>query len=148
MDVIGVTSPAPPWEHGEAFEEHGSEVPWEGDGEGNADSDADSWDVDQLESFEADTPVPAAEPIPSPVKLAPLTTAAELQRANDAKPGQVSPELFVLGMVVRHPEYGLGKVLALSGNGIRRTATVAFASGAGEKRFMLASSQLRPAKGN
>jgi len=148
MDVIGVTAPAPPWEHGEAFEEHESEVPWEGEGEGNADSDADSWDVDQLDSFEADTPVPAAEPVTSPVKLAPLTTAAELQRANDAKPGQVSPELFVLGMVVRHPEYGLGKVLALSGNGIRRTATVAFASGAGEKRFMLASSQLRPAKGN
>jgi len=141
MDVMGVTEPAPPWEHGEAFEESAAEVPWEGD------SDADSWDVDQLESFDADTPAPAADAV-SPVKLAPLTTAAELQRANEAKPVQVSPELFVLGMVVRHPEYGLGKVLALSGNGIRRTATVAFASGAGEKRFMLASSQLRPVKGN
>jgi len=141
MDVMGVTAPAPPWEHGEAFEESAAEVPWEGD------SDADSWDVDQLESFDADTPAPAADAV-SPVKLAPLTTAAELQRANEAKPVQVSPELFVLGMVVRHPEYGLGKVLALSGNGIRRTATVAFASGAGEKRFMLASSQLRPVKGN
>ncbi len=141
MDVIGVTAPAPPWEHGEAFEEAEAEVPWDGA------SAADTWDVDQLESFEADAPAPAADAV-SPVKLAPLTTAAELQRTNQTKPAQVSPELFVLGMVVRHPEYGLGKVLALSGNGIRRTATVAFASGAGEKKFMLARSDLRPAKGN
>ncbi len=49
-------------------------------------------------------------------------------------------------MVVRHPEYGLGKIVALSGSRDRRTATVAFASAAGEKKFVLAKSKLRPAK--
>jgi DNA helicase-2/ATP-dependent DNA helicase PcrA len=49
-------------------------------------------------------------------------------------------------MLVRHPEYGLGKILALSGAGVKRTATVAFAQGAGEKRFILAHSKLQPAK--
>ena len=49
-------------------------------------------------------------------------------------------------MVVRHPEYGLGKVVALSGSGARRSATVAFASSAGQKKFMLAQSDLRPVK--
>ncbi len=50
------------------------------------------------------------------------------------------------GMVVRHPEYGLGKIIALSGAGPKRTATVVFASSAGEKKFVLIHSQLAPAK--
>jgi DNA helicase-2/ATP-dependent DNA helicase PcrA len=143
MEVVGVAAPAPPWEHGEAYEEPESDVPW------SEEPGADSWDVEELETCDADEPT--ASPVTasvSPVKLAPLTTAAELQRSAEVKAAQVSPEAFVLGMVVRHPEYGLGKVLALSGNGARRTATVAFASGAGEKKFMLANSSLLPIKGN
>jgi DNA helicase-2/ATP-dependent DNA helicase PcrA len=58
----------------------------------------------------------------------------------------VSPDAFYQGMVVKHPEYGLGKVVALSGSGPRRSATVAFASSAGQKRFMLMHSDLRPIK--
>jgi len=38
--------------------------------------------------------------------------------------------------------------VALSGSSSRRTATVAFASGAGEKKFVLGSSKIRPAKAN
>ena len=49
-------------------------------------------------------------------------------------------------MLVQHPEYGLGKIIAISGQGPKRTATVAFATGAGQKRFILAHSTLRPAK--
>ena len=82
----------------------------------------------------------------APLNMAPLTTAAELHRVQTAEAPRVPPEAFHQGMVVRHPEYGLGKVVALSGNGIRRTATIAFASAAGHRRFMLASSNLRPAK--
>ena len=92
-----------------------------------------------------------------------LSTAAELHAAQTAElpedadensderaatvaePG-ISPDDFFQGMLVRHPEYGLGKVLALGGTGVRRTATVAFASGAGQKKFMLQQSALRPAK--
>jgi DNA helicase II / ATP-dependent DNA helicase PcrA len=77
-----------------------------------------------------------------------LTTAAELERKVKPAATEFSPDLFVQGMLVRHPEYGLGKIVALSGNGPRRTATVAFASAAGQKKFMLAQSELRPAKTN
>jgi len=88
-----------------------------------------------------------------------LTTAAELSAASPPPPASgplaldtsqqtpaAEPDTFHHGMLVRHPEYGLGKILALSGTGVKRTATVAFAQGAGEKRFILAHSKLQPAK--
>ncbi len=88
-----------------------------------------------------------------------LTTAAELaartgetavaaaaSMANPQPEAQrISPEVFHQGMVVKHPEYGLGKIVALSGSGAKRKATVMFASAAGEKRFLLVHSPLRPA---
>jgi DNA helicase-2/ATP-dependent DNA helicase PcrA len=70
--------------------------------------------------------------------------------ADETPPAEQSPavsaDVFHHGMVVRHPKYGLGKIIALSGNGPKRTATVAFVEGHGEKRFILAHSPLRPAK--
>jgi DNA helicase-2/ATP-dependent DNA helicase PcrA len=89
-----------------------------------------------------------------------LSTAAELHASQTAEltdePADahaqgssepaISPDDFHQGMVVRHPEYGLGKVIALGGTGVRRSATVAFASAAGQKKFMLSQSPLRPAK--
>ena len=83
-----------------------------------------------------------------PQTSVPLATAAELERGSAPTPAHLPPEMFHQGMVVMHPQYGLGKILALSGNGDRRTATVAFASGAGQKKFMLGKSPLRPAKSN
>jgi DNA helicase-2/ATP-dependent DNA helicase PcrA len=79
------------------------------------------------------------------LRIPTLTTAAELAAPSQTGTG-LSPELFHQGMVVLHPEYGLGKIVALSGSGLRRTATVSFAS-AGEKKFVLAQSALRPMKG-
>ncbi|MFO0896796.1 MAG: 3'-5' exonuclease [Pirellulales bacterium] len=76
----------------------------------------------------------------------PLGTAAELAGDAPAKLPPISPDVFHQGMVVRHPDYGLGKIVALSGAGPRRMATVAFASQAGQKKFMLQQSPLRPAK--
>ncbi len=90
-----------------------------------------------------------------------LTTAAQLElkaTANDAKIGvmaetdvaaepPISPDDFFHGQLVKHPQYGLGKIIALSGSGPRRGATVAFVQGAGEKRFILSHSPLRPVKG-
>jgi len=61
---------------------------------------------------------------------------------------RVDPEMFELAMVVKHPEYGLGKIVALSGSDDKRTATVQFVGGAGEKKFRLAHSPLQPAGGN
>jgi DNA helicase-2/ATP-dependent DNA helicase PcrA len=81
--------------------------------------------------------------------LATLTTAAELASRNasqEAAVNPVSPDVFALGMAVRHPEYGLGKIMALSGNGSRRMATVQFVTMPGQKKFVLVKSPLRPAR--
>jgi len=76
-----------------------------------------------------------------------LTTAAAMTASPAVELPQVDPDSFHQGMIVKHPQYGLGKVIALSGSGMRRSATVAFAAGAGQKKFMLQQSQLRPAVG-
>ena len=74
-----------------------------------------------------------------------LTTAAEMAGGPQCPP--VSPEDFHQGMVVRHPQFGLGHVVALSGSGSRRKATVDFvASKAGQRKFLLSQSPLRPVK--
>jgi DNA helicase-2/ATP-dependent DNA helicase PcrA len=47
-------------------------------------------------------------------------------------------------MLVRHPEHGLGRVVALSGSGADRKATVDFLSPASRLKFVIARSPLRP----
>lgn len=79
-----------------------------------------------------------------------LTTAADLAGQSEDTTSElhispISPEVFHQGMIVRHPKYGLGKIIALSGGGTKRKATVVFAAGHGEKHFQLAQSPLRPA---
>jgi len=82
----------------------------------------------------------AAAPTAAPLAVR-LTTAAEL--AGDA--ASASPDIFHQGMVVRHPEYGLGKIIALGGSQGQRKATVAFAT-AGQRTFVLNKSPLKPVK--
>ncbi len=83
--------------------------------------------------------------------LATLTTAAELSAisASDksdasAKARKTDVEAFQIGMAVTHPDYGLGKIAALSGNGPKRTATVNFVT-SGQRTFRIQHSDLRPA---
>jgi DNA helicase-2/ATP-dependent DNA helicase PcrA len=99
------------------------------------------------EPWELEQPAASAplSPARSPRPLA-LTTAAALH-GETAAVAEVSADVFQQGMVVTHPEYGLGKIIALSGASQNRRATVAFASTAGQKTFVLAKSPLRPAKG-
>jgi DNA helicase-2/ATP-dependent DNA helicase PcrA len=73
-----------------------------------------------------------------------LTTAAQLAGQAVAQPPRVSPDAFAQGMTVIHPEYGPGKIIALSGEGRGRKATISFPT-AGQKKFVLANSSLRPA---
>ncbi|REK12876.1 MAG: AAA family ATPase [Planctomycetota bacterium] len=118
---------------GDGFDdEYPEEPPWE------MDLDDESGPVDERGGEE---PAAVAPPV-----LAPLTTAADLESKTTAELPRVSPDVFHQGMVVRHPIYGLGKIIALSGRGDRRTASVAFATGAGERRFVLSASPLRPAR--
>jgi len=57
---------------------------------------------------------------------------------------RVSPDVFKQGMTVTHPEYGPGKIVALSGAGKNRRATIQFAT-VGQKKIILAHSTVRPA---
>jgi DNA helicase-2/ATP-dependent DNA helicase PcrA len=145
MDVVepsGMYVPAD--DHEWASHESAHTTSWSDD-EGDIDFDPAQFDAEAT-SNETEDVAPAA-PARSTLVTAPLTTAAELHQVQTAESPRVPPDAFHQGMVVRHPEYGLGKIVALSGSGDRRTATVTFASTAGEKKFMLAKSPLRPAKG-
>lgn len=87
---------------------------------------------------------PAFAP-PRPAVGLGLTTAAEL--AGQGAPAPIPPDAFHQDMLVRHPKYGLGRIVALSGSGDDRKATVDFTSSAvGRKKFVLKSSPLRPLK--
>jgi len=57
---------------------------------------------------------------------------------------RVPPDVFKQGMTVTHPEYGPGKIVALSGAGKNRRATIQFAT-VGQKKIILAHSSVRPA---
>jgi len=73
-----------------------------------------------------------------------VTTAAALAGAVEPAESRVPPDVFAQNMTVVHPEHGVGKIVALSGSGKNRRATVRFIT-AGEKRYILAHSPLRPA---
>ncbi len=82
-----------------------------------------------------------------------MITARDLQRGviPNLKPAStLSPgdplSAFVAGMMVSHPDYGLGRLIAVDGAGPNRKGRVAFAVG-GERTFILARSPLKPVKG-
>ncbi|MGI9518906.1 MAG: ATP-dependent helicase [Pirellulaceae bacterium] len=81
-----------------------------------------------------------------------IQTAAELFRDAD-QPDQTPAikkypvEAFSRGMLVNHPEYGAGKIVALEGNGKKSMATVEFFNGE-SKKFRLAQAPLAPAADN
>jgi DNA helicase-2/ATP-dependent DNA helicase PcrA len=71
-----------------------------------------------------------------------LVTGAELLAKHD-KP-RISPNVFRHGMNVTHPQYGVGTIIALSGDGPKRTATVRFFQDDAERKFRLIFSDLTP----
>jgi DNA helicase-2/ATP-dependent DNA helicase PcrA len=131
------------------------------------DAGDDSWDVldfeDQRNEVEHDSRRASPADSPSaapPAKLAAkdsgragaklattaITTAAALAEKTAARPlPRVSPDVFRQGQAVLHPEYGPGKIVALSGSGKNRRATIQFAT-AGEKKIILAHSAISPAR--
>lgn len=71
-----------------------------------------------------------------------LTTAAALGGALAAASTPTDLNVFKPGVNVMHPEYGLGRIIAIDGAGPDRKGRVAFAVG-GERTFVLAKSPLR-----
>ncbi|MCI0332001.1 MAG: UvrD-helicase domain-containing protein [Planctomycetes bacterium] len=121
--------------------------PWaEPDGDDDGD---DSWDDGQIEDVTVEPASGNAKAALS-VVAASLKTAATLEReSSDSAPTaaeklpRVSPDAFKQGMTVTHPEYGPGKIVALSGSGKNRRATIQFAT-VGQKKIILAHSAVRP----
>ncbi|WDI40360.1 ATP-dependent helicase [Bremerella sp. P1] len=73
-----------------------------------------------------------------------LMTAADMVKGPSSSKPKLNPDKFHQSMAVIHPTYGLGKIIAMSGEGAKRTATVQFVTGE-QKKFVLAYSELRPA---
>ena len=73
-----------------------------------------------------------------------IVTAAELAAEQEAATSHIRlhPESYKIDMDVEHPEYGIGTIVALTGEGQKRTATIEFAK-LGKKRFRLAFCNLR-----
>jgi DNA helicase-2/ATP-dependent DNA helicase PcrA len=92
--------------------------------------------------FSQDEPVTRQKREKAAVLTSGLTTAAELL-AKHEKP-RISPNIFRHGMSVEHPQYGAGTVIALSGDGPKRTATVKFCGDGQERKFRLIFSDLTP----
>ena len=75
-----------------------------------------------------------------------VTTAADIAGISGASNMSICPEDFSSESLVKHPQYGLGKILTISGSGHERTATVQFFVPAQRKIFQLAHSPLRPVR--
>jgi DNA helicase-2/ATP-dependent DNA helicase PcrA len=133
----------------DAHGEHDGIDPWD---EPEDDEGDDSWDFQIEDVSVAAARDETAKPAIS-VTAVSITTAAALSREADegveegaaAALPRVSPDVFKQGMTVTHPEYGPGKIVALSGSGKNRRATIQFAT-VGEKKIILAHSAVRPAR--
>ena len=118
--------------------------PWD---EPEGDDGDETWDDWQIEDAAVEPVSGEAKPAFS-VAAAAIKTAAALERETSGHAlnelPRVSPDLFKQGMIVAHPEYGPGKIVALSGSGKNRRATIQFAT-VGQKKIILAHSTVRPA---
>jgi DNA helicase II / ATP-dependent DNA helicase PcrA len=72
-----------------------------------------------------------------------LTTAAELAAGSSDLSSPDDLSVFRPGLAVRHPEFGIGRIVSIDGAGPKRKGKVAFTVG-GVKTFVLAMSPLKP----
>jgi len=73
-----------------------------------------------------------------------LMSGAELLAQQAESGPRFAPHLFKHGMAVLHPEHGLGTIIALGGEGRKRTATVQFEKEGRERQFFLIHAKLEP----
>ncbi len=101
-------------------------------------------DLTDSGEFFAPSPRRMAETRPATTGGFRLTTAAELSGLGPSDDGDLAK--FRPGTTVRHPDYGLGRIVSIDGAGPNRKGKVAFAVG-GERTFVLAKSPLKPIGG-
>jgi DNA helicase-2/ATP-dependent DNA helicase PcrA len=76
-----------------------------------------------------------------------ISTAAQMLKGRSEPATSTPVDEFSQGMLVVHPEYGYGRIVALSGTGAKRTATLRFLKDGGqERKFVLKFSGLTPVK--
>jgi DNA helicase-2/ATP-dependent DNA helicase PcrA len=143
-DSVGTRRTTPDWEPGFEPAAHAADAEIS---QVSADEDM-SQEQPDIKRSRRGSPAPgtAAEqwsPSPSPLTSG-LVTAADLL-AKQQQP-RISPNAFRHGMTVQHPQYGAGTIIALSGDGSKRTATVRFLSTGEERKFRLIFSDLSPAE--
>jgi len=97
-------------------------------------------DLSESAEFHAPSPRRSMAPRPPVGGGYRLMTAAELAGSASAVGDDLAK--FRPGVTVRHPEYGLGRIVSIDGAGPGRKGRVAFAVG-GEKTFVLAMSPLK-----
>jgi DNA helicase-2/ATP-dependent DNA helicase PcrA len=110
--------------------------------QGEAADDFEEGDI-EFDVSQLDAP-PSKSTKPAPTLTSGLVTGADLL-AQNARP-RVAPSRFKHGMVVEHPEYGPGTIIALSGEGTKRNAVVQFFGDQSQRTFRLAFSDLTPAE--
>ena len=116
------------------------------------DFDPNAWDDEEMDVAACDERLPghAVPPQQDAAQLEDVAIVTASSLAGEADPHDdhpqepTDPNAFAHGMRVKHPDYGLGKIVALSGEGKNRTATVNFVI-SGEKKFVLIYSMLQPA---
>ncbi|QDS99027.1 ATP-dependent helicase [Adhaeretor mobilis] len=124
----------------------GYPMDWDNFGEGGSERDeSNSFDEYDQTATPVEATVELDESRPSlRVAAAQITTASKLSGKKEQVAPTIDPDSFRQGMTVVHPEHGPGKIVALSGVGDNRRATIRFAT-AGEKRYVLAYTPLRVA---
>lgn len=123
--------------------------PWANEGDGYEPdlSNVDPWMEDGFSSDMFEEPKPAVKSKAN-AGLPRVVTAAELEQLqSEINAIRLHPDRYVQGMLVEHPEYGIGRIVDLSGSGMKRVATVEFPI-LGKRRFRLSHSNLQPAEEN
>ncbi|MGB1930029.1 MAG: 3'-5' exonuclease, partial [Mariniblastus sp.] len=124
--------------------------PWMHDGLPAIDINDDSEpeivsEFDEGESNSVSSPQPHQNSRTNPLSGISLKiqTGAQLAEKQAAMPPQIRlhPDRFETGMKVQHPEYGVGSIVQLTGQGQKRTATIHFEN-LGNKRFRLSFTNL------
>jgi len=132
-DTVTSRRTTPDWEEGFAA-----------DAAPASDGEASQVGEEREDEFAQDAP-PKKQRGQRPELTSGLVTGADLLEQQAGRP-RVSPSVFKHGMVVEHPEYGAGTIIALSGDGAKRTATVRFFQDSVERKFRLRFSDLVPAE--
>lgn len=126
--------------------------PIEGGFDDRPEFETDDWSQETGDAYSdvLDEPPVRAKPKKKPRRSAAprFRTASEMlgkqPAGSDSRP---DVEAFSQGMIVNHPEYGLGAIVSLSGEGMKRSAKVRFFDGdRGEQQFFLAYSPLTPVR--